>query len=97
MSALYNLESVPAGKRPMISELLKYPDMRHEMPTLSPDEVKDKLRALDSLNWNERQCLAWFHVLSPETSQEDHLYLKGIRICRPFFNHYLVGEVLTVN
>ena len=69
MSALYNLESVPAGKRPMISELLKYPDMRHEMPTLSPDEVKDKLRALDSLNWNERQCLAWFHVLSPETSQ----------------------------
>lgn len=63
---------------------------------MSAYEVKEKLRKLDRLTYDELCLLSWFHVLAHENDEPDVIYIKGVRICRAFFNAYLLGEVLTV-
>ena len=96
MATLFHLESIMTGNKPTVSQLLKDPLLCHAMPTLSPDEVKDKLRCLGQITIGDKQVFGWYHVLSAATSDEDVFKLKGTRVCRPFFNQYLVGEIMPV-
>ena len=63
---------------------------------MSAFEVREKLMKLDRLTYEDKSILAWYHVLATESDEPDEFFLKGTRICRPFFNAYLLGEVLTV-
>lgn len=96
MAPRYNLEAIPQGSRPTMLMYLQNPDLRDKLPTMSSYEVKEKLRKLDRLTYDELCLLSWFHVLAHENEEPDVIYVKGVRICRAFFNAYLLGEVLTV-
>lgn len=74
------------GNKPTVKQLLGDPLLCHAMPTLSPDEVKAKLRCLGTITYEDRQVFGWYHVLSAAKSDEDVFMLRGTRVCRPFFN-----------